>query len=191
MNDILRRLQHPPTKDQTSVWSGCRILWRGQARRASYRGQDRPTLSHCHTLPRSLLLQEIALEDRRHNLRGFLAFLEALGRYGERDYELVWLGDAPPSEATFLGYDVGETLSTAWSGLRHWHAFMTSSEWAAWYCELNEHGLFQKRHLARLFLQIIVTEHSLRPLWIEQDLFAIIPVYSLESMTKQSHDATQ
>ncbi len=117
-----------------------------------YGGMDRPALGSRGDVPHDTVVRALACEAAQ-DVAGCRRLLIDLARGGVDDYEIVALGGWPGSAWDFLGFDVGETTSAAWSAVQHRAEVFDADQAAAWGSHLNEHGLFHNPADADAFLQ--------------------------------------
>lgn len=151
----------------------------------TYEGMDRPKLGTFSDVPELILYRGLALEDLppQEAEKSYRMLLTEMLEIGITEYELLVLGDNPPGQCKFLGYDVGETTKTAWSAIVNQDIFLNPEEKVQWEEKLNAHGLFQEREEAEAFLARYLDSDDPDMGWTEDgwtntpDEYAIIPVY--------------
>jgi hypothetical protein len=158
------------------------IVGRGADER--YRGMDRPPLGSRQDVPEPLMLRGLALEevsaDRAE--KEFVAFIDELRRAGGGEYDLLALGESEVDGWVFLGYDVGEESTRAWSAIAHASRFLHPGELGEWTALLNGNGLFDDRRDAERYLTRYLASGDPDSGWTADgwsdtpDLYAVVPV---------------
>jgi hypothetical protein len=150
----------------------------------SYAGMDRPALGARPDVPEDRVVKGLELESNA-DIPGLRRFLTDLAREGIDDYELVALGGFQGAAWEFLGFDVGETTSAAWSAINHRDEVLSAEQAAEWAQRLNAHGLFANQADADAFLQAYLESEDPDAGWgadgwtDNPTIYAVIPVQRL------------
>jgi hypothetical protein len=148
---------------------------------------DRQPLGLDRPIPDKIVMRAIAFEELgpADGLCGLIDVMAELRvDHGDR-FDLLWLGDDPPPGWEHLGFDVGETTSTAWSAIAHWSAFLSPAEAEPWHARLNANGLFTHRQDARRYLEHYLTcddpDRGWTPTgWTDDpEIYAVVSVWRL------------
>lgn len=166
---------------------------------STYKGMDRQPLGLGGPIPDRIVMRVIAFEELGPvaGLPGLIDVIAEL-RAGHQDrFDLLWLGDGPPAGWEHLGFDVGETTSTAWSAIARWSAFLSPAEVEPWHARLNTNGLFARQQDAQLYLEHYLAcddhDRGWTPAgWTDgPDIYSVVSVWRLpDHGSGSSHDET-